>query len=112
MDHDDSNQCPVPHCSFQLKQLMNRTEVVERILFGRAEDSKPGLIERHNNTERIASGIQRRLDQVLTAVVGMLIAGVMNLVLINRSTNKIEEAVERAPAAYHDKHPAKTDETP
>lgn len=97
--NQEPDQCPLPHCSHQLQQIMQRTEVIEKILFGRAEENRPGLIERHNANERVVSGIQRRLDQVLTAVIGVLVSGVAGLFVINRSALKIERAVEAQPPA-------------
>lgn len=104
MNDDPSHHCPHPGCAQSLthsvQAIMSRTEVIERILFGRAEENRPGLIERHNNVERIAGGIQRRLDQVLTAALVAIVAGVVNLYFINRSTSKLKQEIEEHPRPY------------
>lgn len=69
---------------------MERTEIMEKILFGRAEEGRPGLIERHNNTERIAMGLQARLTQVLFGIAAMIGVQIINTVVLKHNTTQID----------------------
>lgn len=69
---------------------MDRAERLERTLFGVPAENRPGALERLNTTERIAAGIQTRLNQLAWGIIGLVIASVLQLVLAKHSAAKLE----------------------
>jgi hypothetical protein len=70
---------------------MERTHSLERAVYGDPSINRPGIVERLNTTEQIATGIQSRLNQLAFGVIGLVVTAVMQLVLAKHTSIKIDQ---------------------